>query len=105
MVSKIAEEVIRRDMPKARLIEQPAAPQADRTSVAEATAPDLETLVSKYLGRQKSAGADDASSTGSVEMAQVVIETPGRATDTARRLAKRTLLIDKNSKAIFGSSG
>lgn len=111
---EILKEVLRSAMPKARLLERrPAVDSISASDAAEAAAPGLESLVRKYAvdapkKRKAVSGSDaaPANADDAVETARVLIETSDEFTsDVAKRLAKRTVVIDTKSKKLLGSSG
>ena len=122
MADKELEDIVKRHMPTARIIRSEPIAGADAASSfkrTEAQAPETEQLLDKYFGKGKfrrdapaepmrdvhgSVGdAEPAPSAESVSIAEV--ELPSDGSDAGKRLAKRTILIDRKTKTILGSSG
>jgi hypothetical protein len=93
----LTKEIISKALPGAQIIEKKAS-DSDNPALVEATAPDLETLVSKYF-RKKDADtasdSNDAQATGA-DTETVSVDLGG---------VRRTAIIDKNKKTLRGMSG
>lgn len=119
MADKELQDIIRSVMPKARIIKSTPLGAADHPGAikreaasGEVAAPDLEQLIDKYFGAPRDgrvtrgfgAGAVDSRLDDSIELTEV--ELPADPMDdTSKRLAKRTVLVDRKAKKVLGSSG
>jgi len=120
MADKELEDIIKRNIPQARIIKSQPIEGADAASAyarAEGDAPETHRLLEKYFGKKSKkpladeslgientrAVGDSSPSDESISIAE--IELPDDGTDTGNRLAKRTVLVDRKRKTILGSSG
>lgn len=104
MADKELEDIVREFMPNARVIDSHPAGRADSLVGRKISrAPDTDALVRKYRDKYFSKSSD-APASGDLTLTEVEIQTSSRDA-TSKRLAKRTLLIDRKRRTVVGSSG
>ena len=119
MTDKITQQIIKKAMPTARIIER-AAGGIDTTLVlkVDAVTPDTDALIRKYAecGLVRSRGkrvsvdkvadkfavAGDSDDDDDIEATEVSV---GEDLDAPMRLSRRTVIVDKKKKRIIGMTG